>query len=803
MAYALFNSIFLIIFLLPLCAFSQNNGTITVGTSIVATERSTPWLSPSGDFAFGFQKLQSNDMFQLAIWYDKIPNKTVVWYPNVTNPISGDSTVGIDAQNGLVLRDPQGRVLWSTIDIVDDVSHGFLNDTGNFVLVRSDSVSIWESFNYPSDTLLPTQIIAINDTLVSRKSETNFSRGRFYLRMLSDGNLVLNTRSVPTNSDFDDEYYNSQSSDPANASNSGYQLVFNERGSLYVLRRNGERTDLTTKRSIPTTSDHYYRAILDFDGVFRTYYYPRSSSGDQEWTVAEYWPLNICMEINGQKGSGACGYNSVCRLENGKPICECPLGFYLSEPNDPFSDCNPKFIPICGEDDQKGSAEDVYEMSEVSDTDWPFSDFEQLAPFTENDCKNACLNDCLCAVSIYRNNSCWKKKLPLSNGRLYTAINAKAFFKFRKGNIPVQGSNFPTPEKKKKDRGTLILVGSVLLGSSLFVNFMFVGAACLGFFLIYNKKITNFRPVHDTGVVNLRCFTYKELAQATDGFKEELGRGAFGIVYKGVMPTGSNSTIAVKKLDRVAQDTEKEFKTEVNVIGQTHHKNLVRLLGFCEEGPHRMLVYEYMNNGTLASFLFGDLKPNWNRRIQIARGIARGLAYLHEECSTQIIHCDIKPQNILLDEYFNARISDFGLAKLLMMNQSRTLTNIRGTKGYVAPEWFRNTQVTVKVDVYSFGVLLLEIITCRKSLIDLEFGEGENPILTDWVWDCFQDGTLDTLVKNDTEALNDKKRLETFVMVGIWCIQEDSSLRPTMRKVSQMLEGTLEVNIPPCPSPFA
>ncbi|CAI9778593.1 unnamed protein product [Fraxinus pennsylvanica] len=331
---------------------------------------------------------------------------------------------------------------------------------------------------------------------------------------------------------------------------------------------------------------------------------------------------------------------------------------------------------------------------------------------------------------------------------------------------------------------------------------MLVGAACLGFILIYNNKITNFRRVHNAAGLNLQCFTYKELAQATDGFKEELGRGAFGIVYKGVMPMGSITTIAVKKLDRVAQDTEKEFRTEVNVIGQTHHKNLVRLLGFCDEGPHRLLVYEYMNNGTVASFLFGDLKPNWNQRTQIAMGITRGLAYLHEECSTQIIHCDIKPQNILLDEYYNARISDFGLAKLLMINQSRTLTNIRGTKGYVAPEWFRNTQVTTKVDVYSFGVLLLEIITCRKSLADLEFGDGENPILTDWVWDCFREGRLDTLVENDTEALTDKKRLERFVKVGIWCIQEDSSLRPTMRKACQMLEGILEVKFPPCPSPF-
>lgn len=133
--------------------------------------------------------------------------------------------------------------------------------------------------------------------------------------------------------------------------------------------------------------------------------------------------------------------------------------------------------------------------------------------------------------------------------------------------------------------------------------------------------------------------------------------------------------IAVKKLDRVIQDSEKEFKTEVNVIGQTHHKNLVCLIGFCNE------VYEYLSNGTLAGFLFD-------------RAVAKGLKSRwgsHEECSTQIIHCDIKPQNILLDEYYTARISDFGLAKLLAMNQSKTLTNIRGTKGYVAPEWFKNT----------------------------------------------------------------------------------------------------------------
>lgn len=214
-----------------------------------------------------------------------------------------------------------------------------------------------------------------------------------------------------------------------------------------------------------------------------------------------------------------------------------------------------------------------------------------------------------------------------------------------------------------------------------------------------------------------------------------------------------------------------------------------------------MLVYEYLSNGTLASFLFGAIKPSWNLRTQIAVGIARGLCYLHEECCPQIIHCDIKPQNILLDDYYEARISDFGLSKLLGIDQSFTNTNIRGTKGYVAPEWFKTVPVSVKVDVYSFGVLLLEIICCRKN-VALDVGEVERAILTDWACDCFLEGAVDALVETDAEALSDKMKLERFVMVALWCIQEDISLRPTMKKVLLMLEGIIQVPAPPFPSPL-
>ena len=180
----------------------------------------------------------------------------------------------------------------------------------------------------------------------------------------------------------------------------------------------------------------------------------------------------------------------------------------------------------------------------------------------------------------------------------------------------------------------------------------------------------------------------------------------------------------------------------------------------------------------------------------IAFGTARGLVYLHEECSSQIIHCDIKPQNILLDDCYTAKIADFGLAKLLETDQARTSTGIRGTKGYVAPEWFKTRRITAKVDVYSFGVLLLEIICCRKN-VEMEMGCDEKAVLVDWAYDCYMERRLEMLVEDDAEAKSDAARLESLVRIAIWCTQEDPSLRPSMKEVVQMLEGTIEVPAPP------
>ncbi|XP_039163039.1 G-type lectin S-receptor-like serine/threonine-protein kinase RLK1 [Eucalyptus grandis] len=504
-----------------------------------------------------------------------------------------------------------------------------------------------------------------------------------------------------------------------------------------------------------------------------------ASSGPNPTTYAQ--PLFL------ERASEFVGTNSICTLgENNRPNCGCPNRYTLVDPSDEPGNCALNFtLSSCLEDEDKrnhGSAEDIYAFVELKNTGFPpaTASYALLAPFSEDECRNSCLHDCMCAVAIHRDGvNCWKKKLPLSNGRVDPTFNGKAMIKVPKSDLPLPPTNdsnskFPIPERKAKEKNprTWILAGSLLLETSVFVNIFFIGASTLGFCVIYRKKPEKINPRETLVETNLRFIP-------------------------------SDVAVAVKKLTNLFQDKEKEFRTEVNVIGQTHHKNLVRLLGFCDEGQERLLVYEFLHNGTLSSLLFtGESRPSWNQRCQIASAIARGLLYLHEDCAMQIIHCNIKPQNILLDEYYNVRISDFGLAKLLKMDQSYTLTNIRGTRGYVAPEWFRSLLITAKVDVYSYGVLLLEIICCRSCLGGEMGGERERELLTDWAYDYFMDGKLDALVEGDIEALSEKEKLKNLAMVAFWCIQEDPSLRPTMKKVTQMLDGAVEVPVPPCPFDF-
>lgn len=666
--------------------FAQTPPNVTSGSYLIASDTSVPWKSPSGEFAFGFHQINNQKLFLLGIWFDTIPEKTLVWYANGDDMAPEGSKVELTLDGSFRLTSPQGREIWKPQSSVDGVAYAALLNNGNFILTDNSSKSLWETFKDPRDTMLPTQILEVGGKLSSRLKESSYSKGRFLLRLQpNDGSVLLKTLALPTGYEYE-AYFKSNTSDGASPQNSGYQLVFDKSGQLNVLLDSRSVVNLTKGRESPA-GDYFYRATLDVDGPFTLYAHPRAQTNGrwgQTWVAIWSVPDNICTDSNGDLGGGPCGYNSYCKLgTNRRPICECLPGFSLFDTSNEFGGCQLNLMPNC--EQGKSKPEDLYALQEVPNTYWPSSsNYEQLQSLNEDDCGRLCLSDCNCVVAVIKEGTCWKKKMPLSNGRQDYSIYGKALVKVSKSAVSLDEPSRRKSNTGNKDQRALLLAGAILLGSSALLIFLFIVAVSL--FLLQphhrRRKLTRSSSILET---NLRSFTYKDLKEATDGFKEQLGRGSFGTVYKGLLTSqSSRNYVAVKKLERMVQEGEKEFKTEASAIAKTHHKNLVRLLGFCDEGPNRLLVYEFMSNGTLAGFLFGISRPDWNKRIQMAFGIARALTYLHEECRTQIIHCDIKPQNILLDDTFTARISDFGLAKLLMNEQTRTHTAIRGTRGYVA-----------------------------------------------------------------------------------------------------------------------
>ncbi|XP_057822660.2 protein NSP-INTERACTING KINASE 2 isoform X2 [Cryptomeria japonica] len=339
---------------------------------------------------------------------------------------------------------------------------------------------------------------------------------------------------------------------------------------------------------------------------------------------------------------------------------------------------------------------------------------------------------------------------------------------------------------------------AVSFGVSL--GFLCVMAVGIGLFLWWRQRhnqqvFFDVNEQHDPEVClgHLKRFQFKELQIATDHFnsKNILGSGGFGNVYKGCLQDGTH--VAVKRLkDASAAGGEVQFQTEVEMISLAVHRNLLRLCGFCMTSSERLLVYPYMVNGSVASRLRDHIhgKPalDWGTRKRIALGAARGLLYLHEQCDPKIIHRDVKAANILLDEYFEAVVGDFGLAKLLDHRDSHVTTAVRGTVGHIAPEYLSTGQSSEKTDVFGFGILLLELVTGQKAL---DFGKAANQkgVMLDWVKKLHQEKKLDLLVDKDLKTNYDRVELEEMVQVALLCTQFHPGHRPKMSEVVRMLEG--------------
>ncbi|GFZ20743.1 receptor-like protein kinase 1 [Actinidia rufa] len=331
-------------------AIAQTYSNITLGSSLTANGKNSSWVSPSGDFAFGFQQIGTGG-YLLAIWFNNIPGKTIVWSANGDSLAQEGSKIELKTDGSFVLSDPKGQQMWDPSLLGTSVAYAAMLDNGNFVLERNNSsLTLWQSFDHPTDTILPTQVMNQGTTLNAHFTETNYSRGRFVFTLQNDGNLVLYTTKFPLDS-VNFAYTASMTI------GTGFQVIFNQ-SWLYI--------------------PHCKERNCHLFSIFKFGRWP------MEWSVLSFIPSNICLRITQETGGGACGFNSYCIIgSDQRPRCQCP-------------------------------------------SDWPLSDYEYYQPVTEDWCRDVCLHDCFCAVAIFRNGNCWKKKNPLSNGRIDPSVGGKA-----------------------------------------------------------------------------------------------------------------------------------------------------------------------------------------------------------------------------------------------------------------------------------------------------------------------------------------------------------------------------------------
>ncbi|KAH0744072.1 hypothetical protein KY290_032065 [Solanum tuberosum] len=406
------------------------------------------------------------------------------------------------------------------------------------------------------------------------------------------------------------------------------------------------------------------------------------------------------------------------------------------------------------------------------------------------------LRNCSCKAAVFEYN--WngnQRGSCLLLNEVFSLIDNNGQGRGKTVFLKVQNQSSIIPGRKKS-RPFQVIIGSTL---AAFFGIILSIATC---FVIFKKRIHESRKAADfldlepilPGI--LTRSSYNELKVITEDFSSKLGEGGFGSVYEGTLRNGTK--IAVKHLDGLGQVKE-SFLTEVKAVGGIHHINLVKLIGFCAEKSHRLLIYEYMVNGSLDKWITHENQENgltWNMRQRIISDIAKGLAYLQEDCSHKIIHLDIKQQNILLDQYLNAKISDFGLSKLTEKDKSKVMTRMRGTQGYLAPEWLSSV-ITEKVDVYAFGIVLLEILCGRKNLDWSQADEEDVHLLSVFRRKAEQEQLMDMVDKNNEDMQLHREAVTEMMSLAAWCLQGDFSKRPSMSLVVKSLEGlvTVETNL--------
>lgn len=748
-------------------------------------------VSSNGRFALGFFQTDSNKSssnstpnIYLGIWFNTVPKFTPVWVANGENPVADLASckllVSSDGNLAIVATThaKNSSMVWSSkANIPTNTTHAVLLDDGNLVLrststTNASSTILWQSFDHPTDTVLQggkigwNNATGVNRRLVSRKNTVDQAPGMYSFELLGHNgptSMVSTFNSSNpywSSGDWNGRYF---SNIPETVGQTWLSLNFTS---------NEQEKYIEYAIADPTVLS---RTILDVSGQLKALVW---FEGSRDWQTIFTAPKSQCDVY------AFCGPFTVCN-DITFPSCTCMKGFSVQSPEDWELDdrtggCVRNTPLLCNSNKTAaGTADKFYPMTSVQLPD----KVQSIGAATSADeCAAACLSSCSCTAYSYGEGGCsvWHDKLlnvrQQGNGVLYLRLSAKEVLESRRNNR-----------------------WGVILGASIGASTAALGLIFLLMIWIRKGKRYNLTMDNVQGGMGIIAFRYVDLQHATKNFSEKLGAGSFGSVFKGSL---SDSTIiAVKRLDGARQG-EKQFRAEVSSIGIIQHVNLVKLIGFCCEGDRRLLVYEHMPNSSLDAHLFPSSGAvlSWTIRYQIALGVARGLAYLHSSCRDCIIHCDIKPENILLDSSFTPKVADFGMAKFLGRDFSHVVTTMRGTIGYLAPEWISGTAITSKVDVYSYGMVLLEIISGSRNSSKQSSRDGVHEA-------CFPVQVARNLLNRDIDSLVDAnlhgevnlEQVERVCKVACWCIQDNEFDRPTMSEVLQFLEGLSEVETPPMP----
>ncbi|KAJ0098268.1 hypothetical protein Patl1_27789 [Pistacia atlantica] len=572
---------------------------IQLGSSLFPHKEPTSWLSPSGSFAFGFYKQGGG--FLVGTWLTASAD-IIVWTANRNDPpVSSNSTLTLTMDGQLILRTTDRQSKDKIIaKSSEPASFARMFDSGNFALYNHRSQIIWSSFNFPTDTILGGQTLYTGKELISSVSETNSSTGRFCVRMQGDGNLV----SYPTNTGYDETeaYWASGSYSDGHLV---HGLYLNYKGELVFVNNKSEPVRALHSDSSPYNSSIIYQATLGHDGIFRLYSHYGESNTSLKWRE----PEEACLVKT------FCGWNSYCTLYDDQPGCRCLPGTDFVDPDEMNSGCERYYIEeTCA---GMNTSTELYNLTSMERITWDDYPYFQAEMDKVEDCGKSCSEDCNCDVALYKEGICKKQKLPLRTARRDQGeqSSAIAFFKLSKRNITSDaGGNFvpdlPKAAKVATSKKTIVLI-LVMTVSFITCSCIFLGMS--GFF-VFKYRVAKYKWLLETGnfgstdELTMRSFSYNELKKATKGFKEELGRGSFGAVYKGSFYKGEK-LVAVKRLEKMMNDgSEREFHAEMQVIGRIHHKNLVRLLGYCAADSKRLLLNKLVRDEVDKKILENMLK---------------------------------------------------------------------------------------------------------------------------------------------------------------------------------------------------